>query len=80
MGFFKKIRDALSSGEPEVAVDDPEATAILKEEYGASTPIVPLEHPTQFTAGPGLPSGGSAVADATDDAIEATDPPSDPAP
>jgi hypothetical protein len=80
MGFFQKIRDALTTGEPEVAGGDSEAQAILTEEYGAEDPIVPLEHPTQFTAGPGLPAGGSTIKDATDDAIEATDPPPDPAP
>ena len=80
MGFLARIRKALSSGEPEVAGGDPEAQAILTEEYGAADPIVPLEHPTQFTAGPGLPSRGSEVGEATDDAVEATDPPPDRAP
>ena len=80
MGFLEKIRKALSSGEPEVAGGDPEAQAILTEEYGAGDPDVPLEHPTRFTAGPGLPAGGSEVGEATDDASEATDPPADPAP
>lgn len=78
MGFLDKIRKALSSGEPEVAGGDPEAQAILSEEYGAGDPDVPLEHPTHHlegSGGPGLELGG-----AVDDAIEATDAPRDPAP
>jgi hypothetical protein len=80
MGFLAKIRKALSSGEPEVAGGDPEAQAILTEEYGAGDPDVPPEHSTRLTAGPGLPPGGSEVGEATADTNEATDPPADPAP
>lgn len=78
MGFLDKIRKALSSGEPEVAGGDPEAQAILTEEYGAGD--LPQEQSTHFTAGPGLPSGGYDGTAAAEDAIEATDRPPDPAP
>jgi hypothetical protein len=80
MGFLDSIRKAFTSGEPEVAGGDPEAQAILSEEYGAGDPDVPPVHPTHFTAGPGLPSGGSELGEASEEAIEATDPPRDPAP
>jgi hypothetical protein len=78
MGFLDRIRKALSSGEPEVAGDDPEAQAILSEEYGAGDPDVPLERPTHRLEGSGAP--GLELGGAVDDAIEATDAPRDPAP
>ena len=78
MGFLDRIRKALSSGEPEVAGDDPEAQAILSEEYGAGDPDVPLEGPTHRLEGSGAP--GLELGGAVDDAIEAADAPRDPAP
>lgn len=79
MGFLDKIRRAFSSGGPEIAGGDPEAQAILTEEYGAGDPGVPPEQSTHFAAGPGLPSGGYEGTAAAEDAIEATDRPPDPA-
>ena len=78
MGFLDRIRKALSSGEPEVAGGDPEAQAILSEEYGTGDPDVPLEQPTYHLEGSGAP--GLELGGAVDDAIEATDAPRDPAP
>ncbi|MFZ0341704.1 MAG: hypothetical protein WAL31_05165 [Gaiellaceae bacterium] len=90
--FMRKV----FSGKPHVAGGDPETEAILREEYGAGDPDVPLEGPAHstmlarqrasVTGGPvGAGSAeaallGGEVGEAGEDAIEATDAPSDPTP
>jgi len=84
MSFFKRIWKSLSSGDPEVAGGDPEAEAILTEEYGAGDPDVPLEQPTDGGPIGGLPGltqpGLGRVGGTAHDAEHATDEPADPAP
>jgi hypothetical protein len=83
---FRAFMHKVFSGRPEVAGGDPEAEAILREEYGAGDPDLPQERPTRLSAGPVGAGGaeafvpGAEAGAAADDAIEATDAPSDPAP
>ncbi|MGZ4372129.1 MAG: hypothetical protein ACXVRK_07390 [Gaiellaceae bacterium] len=84
MSFFKRIWKSLSSGDAVVAGGDPEAEAILTEEYGAGDPDVPLERPTDGGPIGRLPgptqAGIGEVGGAAHDAEHATDEPADPAP
>jgi hypothetical protein len=86
MSFFKRIWQSLSSGDPEVAGGDPEAEAILREEYGPGDPDVPLEQPTgggpiaaSGLTGPGeAGESGLAGLEVTEAEKDAIDPPPDP--
>jgi hypothetical protein len=95
MGLGEFMRKVFS-GRPHVAGGDPETDAILRDEYGAGDPDVPLGEPAHSTMlarqraslTGGLVGAGGAeaallggeVGEAGEDAIEATDAPSDPAP
>jgi hypothetical protein len=85
MSFFKRIWKSLSSGDPEVAGGDPEAQAILREEYGTEANEQPTGgSPIGASGLTGLAESGESglagleVTEAEEDVIDATDPPSDP--
>jgi hypothetical protein len=79
MGFLKRIWKSLSTGDPEIGGGDPEAVGILKEEYGAGDPNVPLDSPTATSPiGQGELSGFNKVGEVAQEGERATDEPAQP--
>jgi hypothetical protein len=79
MSFFKRIWKSLSTGDPEVGGGDPEAVAILNEEYGADSPDVPLDSPTASSQiGQGELSGFGKVGEVAQEGERAADEPAQP--
>jgi len=83
MGFRQWIHKVWSGGPPEIDGGDPEANAILREEYGAGPPEQAGGSPFGTPGPTGLAESGEGgfagleVTEAEKDAIDATDPPSD---
>lgn len=83
MGFRQWINKVWSGGPVEIQGGDPEANAILREEYGRGTPEQAGGSAIGTSAHTGLAESGEPglmgleVSEAERDAIDATDPPSD---
>jgi hypothetical protein len=84
MGFRQWISKVWSGGPREIEGGDPEANAILREEYGAADEQPTGGSPIGASGTTGLAESGEGglagleVTEAEQDAINATDPPSDP--
>jgi hypothetical protein len=83
MGFKQFLNKLWSGGPREVQGGDPEANAILQEEYGAGPPQQAGGSPFAATGHTGLAESGEGglagleVTEAEEDAVDATDPPED---
>jgi hypothetical protein len=84
MSFRQWIHKVFSGGPVEIEGGDPEANAILREEYGRGAPEQAGGSPIGASGHTGLAESGESgiagleVTEAEKDAIDATDPPSDP--
>jgi hypothetical protein len=83
MGFKEFLNKLWSGGPRDVEGGDPEAAAILREEYGSGTPEPTGGSPLLTDATTGLAESGEGgitgleVTEAEEGAIDATDPPSE---